>query len=801
MIDCEELEVQASKLGIWPAASHAPVAALPAQARMLCMLTSRSWLPNVKSYCLQVETAILKRALHILHAVIEATTAGKVTKQASCEPVLTDSPGGGPPADSKPGKGGKDVKAAAKKGAPAAAAEAPPAATGPPDMPVTCTLEAWHVDVLAQSRLQAAEVHEALWQPAEALQQLHLAMAFLHSPGADSINGLADSPSDALAFAFSGARWLSLLEARCRLLLQLQDNTAAAAAAQELAQAASKLRCRRSRAAAHAGEAAAHAQRGAAADALQLYSQAQSTLAAIGDTGAGTAAVLLAHGDLRCALGLRAEAQQLWLLAADMLRADVHSRGLPQEQAAPELVNIYAAERTVHVRALLCAARSHNWSGNAAAAQDLTCEALRVLPLCRAGPDLVADAHLMHGRLLLWQKVQSQEGQGVSDSLNGSTLVMDEQESGGGGGVHDEVPEAVIALKHASEVSNCELGVGVGTLRDVLLHAAVVHAMPALLNPQCTTQLPESARAVVEGLVRAAGTAAAAQLSLRHTAGDVGAVDLTTLPQWFVSQVRGRDARHLEASQRTKAAADETEVQEAVWLCFRRLCEAPAAGAPVHAAARHALQHVDVHRALAASLPAYKEQSRLPSIPPMALEPTEGAEGGEGSGGEEAAVAAQWLRGGVPGCEARKDKEPAARRQQAPLQSGASVAQVLQVPRPEALCSLVFVLRRPGTAAAGSGAPEAGDDGVGDAGAGEAGEGAVRLVGVRTVADALRWSTLHEIRRARLALEARASGTQRLLIQPDSSKGQDDGGSGDEVRSKSGTAVVSVFSEGHSVRL
>lgn len=723
-----------------------------------------------------------QRALQLLQTVVESTSKGERLKQPPFDPLLTDPAAAQAAADAKPAKGGKDAKAAAKKGAPAAAAEAPPAATGPPDTPVTCTLEAWHVDVLAQARLQAAEVHEALWQPAEALRQLHLAMAFLHSPAADSTNGLADSPSDVLAYTFSGARWLSLLDTRCRLLLQLQDGTAASAAAQGMAECAAKLRCRRSRAVAAAAEAAAAAQRGSAADALQLYGKSQSVFAAVGDTSVHTAAVLLAHGDLRCTLGMRDKAHQLWLLAADLLRAEARSRGLQEEMATPELVNIYASERPLHVRALLCAAQSQMWSGDIAAAQALTVEALAVLPLCRVGPDVAALAHLTHGRLLLWQRALQAQGR-----PHNSAAADCEVEAGcyGGGG---EFSVEIAALQKASEMANRELGGGVRTLQDALIHAAIVHAWPALASGGCSAELSAGAVVTVEGLVRAASSVAAAQLALQQANGGLGKVDLAALPQWFVSQVRGGDARHMESTQRTKAAADEGELQESVWPCFWRLCAAPAAGMPVAAALTHALQHADVHRALVAAVPPYKEQCCLACMPSMVQEVVEDGGGGRDDA-EGAVVAAQWLRESAPGYTGSEDEGRGLAGKQAlgvsvagsGATSAVSVAQVLQVLRPTAFCSLVFVVRRPGTTEVAS-EDEAGGEG-GNAGGRRADAYAgVRLAGVLTVEDACRWSTLQEVRRVRLALEARSSGTERLLIRRGSTEAEQDGFSGAEVR-------------------
>ena len=715
---------------------------------------------------LQVERTILQRALELLTAVVDATTKGEPVEQPGCAPILTEPAATGAPADSKPAKGGKDAKGVAKKAPAAPAADTPPHAAGPPEQSVSCTLEAWHVDVVAQARMQAAQVLQALWQPADALWQVHLAMTFLHSPAADSVNGLADTPADSVAFTFGGARWLSLLATRCRLLLQLHDGAAAAMAAQQMVQVATAVRCRRSRAAALALEAASQAQRGRAAEALQLYSSAQSTLAALGDTGVPTAAVLLAHGDLRCSLGLRAEAQQLWSLAADMLRSDADARGLQQELVAQDRVNIYASDRALLVRALLCAARAHAWSGKDTAARALAAEAEALLPLCRVGPDVVGLVHLMHGRLLCCPSVLCAFNPATAEDAGGDASHHKAVESGGTCSVAAGVDE----LHKAATLANRELGVGTHILRDALLHGAMVHVRKAAASGgQGGVELSPSTLSVVEGLLQAVGSIGAARELLQGGLGALGAVDLAALPPWFVARVRGVDERHAEQSQRAKAAASPAEVQEAVWPCFRQLCGAAAAGSLVQHTVEHAVQQACVHHALMVAAPKYKETCCLARIPP--LMPEEQVEVAEPAleAGERgpAVVVAQWLpeEAADPGVSTSSHSSM---KKPSPTRS-TPAAQVLQLPQPNALCTLVFVVRWAGGGPVAGGAAESSDIGAGSGdgqGCDEAGESAVSLAGSVTVENGSRWVMLQEVKRVRVVLEARASGTEDLLIQP-----------------------------------
>eukprot|EP00892_Ulva_mutabilis_P009551 jgi/Ulvmu1/6969/UM033_0026.1 len=772
---CGEVpKVVAAAYGQW-ASAHVALARVKLLSALACVPYSwdgrdpaaAAWQAAEEPPPAKVEERILQRALQLLQTIVEATSRGEPVKQPACEPLLAPAAQAQAPAEGKLAKGGKgDAKGPAKKGAAAPAAETPAPATGPPDVEVACTLEAWHVDVLAQARAQAAEVLEALWQPAAALRQLHLAMAFLHRPGTDATNGLADTPADTLAFTFGGARWLALLDARCRMLLQLQDGAAAAAAAQAAAECAVALRCRRSRAVACAAEAAAHAQRGSAADALRLYGKAQSTLAAIGDTSPRTAEVLLAHGDLRCALGMRAEAQQLWSLAADMLRVDAVARGLPEELAAPERVNIYATDRGLLVRALLCAARAQLWSGKAAEAEALAAEADVALPVCRIGPDAAALVHLLRGRLLCCALPRPASTPVACMARLDAATAESREDSGGS---HSS-PSWIVRLQDAAAIANRECSAGAHVLRDALLSGALMHILPGATRRRCSVELPAGMLAVVQGLLRAVSAAGAARTALQGSARVLGSAELAALPVWFVAQVRGADERHVEASHRMKAAAASDEWQEAVWPCFWRLCCDPAAGTPCRIAISHALQQACVHRALAAAVPQYKETCCLPCIPPLAPTETPAAAPDPAADGSEAAVVmAQWLREEVGADASTEAPGKGSARKAAALPSGASVAQVLQVPHPQAQCTLIFVCEWPGEPAVAEGVAEpagGGEEGA-DEGSGEqARAAAVSCAGTVSIAESWRWSTLQQVRRVRALLEACASGTEGLLLRP-----------------------------------
>jgi hypothetical protein len=416
--------------------------------------------------------------------------------------------------------------------------------------------------------------------PAEGLRQLHFAAAFMHQKDTRSANGAGKTPSDILTFQVSAPRWLSALHLRCRGLLELGHCRLASAAADELSSTASRACCYRNQGAAAATLGAAAAMDHNISAAAQSYAAAQSALAQASDAGAASADVLVALGDTHVCTGARAQARNVWELAADVLMHATHAQGMHEEQNAPELVNIYAADREALVRALLKAAWGAAICNDLRAALGRLKEASAVLTVCRAGPAVHSQVDLMHGQLH-WRLF--------------------------GAAIQEERSLAFSMLSQAATVACAETPCMYTVARDALLQSAMLalHALHGGIS--CIEPVAAKPADTIEAVLSKARDLACMRMLLETCSTDVGLPELSSLPQWFLVRLKAADAHHKIESRRTKPAADESELKQASLRALCALCTmSPGAGLTHTASCEQ--QSTAVHACLKAALPKYAEK-------------------------------------------------------------------------------------------------------------------------------------------------------------------------------------------------
>lgn len=417
------------------------------------------------------------------------------------------------------------------------------------------------------------------WLPVESLRQLHFVAAFMHRADTQRANGDGITPSDVLTFRVSASRWLSSLHLRCCALLEARHCKLAAAAADELAAQASTAACRRSQGAAAAMHGAVSAISGDTTAAIQSYKAAQSALAQASDAGMASVDVLVALGDLHGATGGRAQARKAWELAADVLMHDVHAKGLREEQAAAELVNVYATGREVVVRVLLKAAWGAAMCDELSVAVGRLKEASNVLPLCRAGPVIYSQVALMHGQLQ-WR-------------LSGAVL-------------QTERSSAFALFRRALTVACAEIPCMYAAARNSLLQSAMLalHALHG--GATCIAALAPTAAAAVEAALRKARDLTCMRVLLESCSSEIGLPELSSLPQWLLVRLKAGDAHHMVESARTAPAAEDTELKQAALRALCALCDVPPGVGLAYGTACEQ-QSIAVHASVRAMLPQYEE--------------------------------------------------------------------------------------------------------------------------------------------------------------------------------------------------
>lgn len=426
--------------------------------------------------------------------------------------------------------------------------------------------------------MQLAEVAWRQWLPSEGLRQLHFVAAFMHRSDVLLANGDGTTPSDILTFQVSAQLWLSVLHTRCYALLEARHCSLAASAADELASASSSAGCKRKRGAAFAIHGAIAAIQSDTKAAVQSYSSAQGLLAQASDATAASADVLASLGDLHADTGARHKACKVWQLAADVMSHDAHSRGLLEEQSAPELANIYATGREILIGVLVKAAWGCAICGELEKALDQIKRAAAVLPLCRAGPIQHSQVAFVYGKLLC--RVHSA-------ALQAEQLV------------------AFDILSCAATTACVELPCTYEIAHGCLLQSALA-ALHAVHNdsPCIKASTPEIAVAV--GSVLGKARKMSCMRTVLESCADNGLPELPALPKWLLVRIKAADAVHMAQSGRMQPAADDTELQQASLRTLSNLCTLPPGTGFANTGACEQ-QSTAVHATIKAAVPKYAE--------------------------------------------------------------------------------------------------------------------------------------------------------------------------------------------------